>query len=189
MCEREKHTRTQLYVLFYYPVARVWPATDACQHSSGSVYLAQPVTEMGSDEWACVCTSPLNYTINCHRDNIVSSLERPSLISVEFFPRSYIFFNDVRDFFPAIIVYYVYKCPNLETIFFFFTWETCLDFNMCHPARGIVVYNWSRVLRQKIEITNPSVLCVHKRKNIYNTACDNGNYYRYTQIIMVRDIL
>lgn len=35
------------------------------------------------------------------------------------FPRSYIFFNDVRDFFPAVIVYYVYKCPNLETFFFF----------------------------------------------------------------------
>lgn len=104
------------------------------------------------------------------------------------FPRSYIFFNDVRDFFPAVIVYYVYKCPNLET-FFFFTWETCLDFNMCHPAHGIVVYNWSRVVHQKIEITSPSVLCVYKRKNIYNTACDNGNYYRYTQIIMVCDIL
>jgi len=32
-----------------------------------------------------VCASPLNYTINCHRDNIVSSLERPSLISDEFY--------------------------------------------------------------------------------------------------------
>jgi len=62
-----------------------------------------------------------------------------------FFSRSYIYIISFSTmcaiFFPAVIVCYVYKCPNLETIFFiFFTWETCLDFNiLCRPTREIVV--------------------------------------------------
>lgn len=76
-----------------------------------------------------------------------------------FSPLLYLFQRCAR-FFPRGHCLLCVQMPQFRNIFFFLTWETCLDFNMCHPTRGIVVYNWSRVVHQKIEITNPSVLCV-----------------------------
>jgi len=91
-----------------------------------------------------ICVSPLNYTINCHRDNIVSSLERPSLISVKFyfFFRSYIisFSTMCVIFFPAVIVYYVYKCPNLELFFLFFLRGKRVSISICAVLPAGLLY-------------------------------------------------
>lgn len=184
MCEREKHTRTvQLYIIFYYIQSRVYVARHRRMSTQFRIRLFSTTRYGNGIRRVCVlriCASPLNYTINCHRDNIVSSLERPSLISVEFYffsPLLYIisFSTMCTIFFPAVIVYYVCKCPNLETFFFSLRGKR-VSISICASScpRDCCIYNWSRVIvdvHQKIKITDRSVLCGHKR-NKYNNAFD-----------------